>query len=160
MSPVKWHLETWDRLGRDLRREVRACVGAGGGRPSQDLWADSCRVTVVLQGWATFQEGPGPSFLSWGGRKGSSIACKLPYLLLGHQACLPHCSPSVPGRPGPCPAWSGGRRPGGTRPPAQVPVPPLCFPKDDSSQTHQGGFWAVYHRPALAAGYSGSWGLG
>lgn len=100
VSPVKWHLETWDRLGRDFRREVRACVGAGGGRPSQDLWADSCRVTVVLQGWATFQEGPGPSFLSWGGRKGSSIACKLPYLLLlGHQACLPHCSPSVPGRP-------------------------------------------------------------
>lgn len=36
-----------------------------------------------------------------------------------------------------CPAWRGGQRPRGSRPPAQVLATPRCFPEGASSQTHR-----------------------
>lgn len=139
----------------------KGCPAAGPGweEPCALKWACARRVgraagrrvTAVLP--QCLGDVPGGQDPPSRGRKESSVACPL--------ACpsLWVAQPAHP-RPNLCPACRAGRRPAGPCPPPWAGTHSPVFSEDDSSETHWGGSWAVYHRPALATGYSGSWGRG
>lgn len=133
----------WARLGGALCPDVgvECRVGRTAG----------CGVNVVLPQCPG--DIPGGQDHPSRGTEESSVACPL--------AC-PSLWLAQPARPRPslCPACRAGRRPAGPCPPPWAGTHSPVFSEDDSSETHRGGSWAVYHRPALATGYSGSWGWG
>ena len=143
VSPGKGCPGGWARLGGACALKWACACGVGR--------AAACRVNVVLP--QCLGDIPGGQDHPSRGAEESSGACPL--------AC-PSLWLAQPARPRPslCPACRAGRRPAGPCPPPWTGTHSPVFSEDDSSETHRGGSWAVYHRPALATGYSGSWGWG